>query len=666
MSKFAKALEQAQRERALRAQPAAPPPPPAHRPATSGPRAAARPPGASPRRPRSRWCRRPRPLRLRSARALRARRRRPRPARRFPARAAAWPCRPRRWTAISSASWLRPASRRSSTARSGTGGAAAQGRRPVRDRRLEPRGRRRQDDHRDQPGRRARAGVRRLASCSSRPICAGRPSARLLGFEDTRAVGLVDAILDPRLDPGGHRPAASALQSERRARRTDPASPYEILKSPRLGELLDEARRQYDYIVMDTPPLAPVQDCRVVARWVDGIVLVVAADHTPRALLEAALDMLDPDKVIGLVFNGYDHLFSRRHAQHYVGYYADRSDRRQERRVLAGHEEGRCAVEARQRRRGKEPAGPERLAVSLAVVEGVVLFLVVCGSIFAWGHVLFVDWLDVAKMLGQAAAISLCCIVAFYYNDLYDLRVVRSFSLFASRLLQSFGVALILLAGFFLLFPETQIAEGPFVSSLLVSAGLLVPLRAIGYTIMRRRAFADRVLILGTGPARSARHPRDRVPAELPLRHRGRRRRGQRRRRERPSLPGARAPRAARQDHRGGEARSPDRRAHRAAGPDADEPAPRVRREGHPGRGRPAHLRVLHREAPDRGAHPVVPHLLGRVPQVAPADGLAPRREPARGPRGAARDRAAHGRHRGRHQARLARPGALPSTSGPG
>jgi exopolysaccharide biosynthesis polyprenyl glycosylphosphotransferase len=137
--------------------------------------------------------------------------------------------------------------------------------------------------------------------------------------------------------------------------------------------------------------------------------------------------------------------------------------------------------------------------LSLAVLEGLVLFLAVCGSIYAWGHMLFLDWLDVAKMLGQAGAVSLCCIVAFYYNDLYDLRVVRSFSLFASRLLQSFGVALILLAGFFVLVPDAGIAEAPFVSSLLVSAGLLVPLRAIGYMVMRRRAFADRVLVLGTG-----------------------------------------------------------------------------------------------------------------------------------------------------------------------
>ena len=137
--------------------------------------------------------------------------------------------------------------------------------------------------------------------------------------------------------------------------------------------------------------------------------------------------------------------------------------------------------------------------MSLAVIEGLVLFLAVSGCIYSWGHLLFLDWLDIAKMLWQAAAVSLCCIVAFYYNDLYDLRVVRSFSLFASRLLQSFGVALILLAGFFMLFPEAGISGGPFVSSLLVSAGLLVPLRAIGYTVMRRRAFADRVLILGTG-----------------------------------------------------------------------------------------------------------------------------------------------------------------------
>ena len=138
--------------------------------------------------------------------------------------------------------------------------------------------------------------------------------------------------------------------------------------------------------------------------------------------------------------------------------------------------------------------------MSLAIFEGIVLFLAVSGSIFAWGHLLIVDWIDAAQVVWQSAAVSFCCIVAFYYNDLYDLQVVRSFSLFASRLLQSFGVALILLAAFYTVLPATQIGEQPFFSSLVVSAGLLVPLRAIGYFFMRHRAFADRVLILGTGP----------------------------------------------------------------------------------------------------------------------------------------------------------------------
>jgi sugar transferase (PEP-CTERM system associated) len=135
----------------------------------------------------------------------------------------------------------------------------------------------------------------------------------------------------------------------------------------------------------------------------------------------------------------------------------------------------------------------------LIVVEALALFVAVAATIFGWGHPLAGGWPRVLNVLGQAAALSLCCIVAFYYNDLYDLRVVRSFSEFGSRLLQAFGVALILLAGFYTLFPDTRIADGRFASSLLMIAGVLLPLRAIGYAVMRWRAFADRVLILGNG-----------------------------------------------------------------------------------------------------------------------------------------------------------------------
>lgn len=135
----------------------------------------------------------------------------------------------------------------------------------------------------------------------------------------------------------------------------------------------------------------------------------------------------------------------------------------------------------------------------LALIEGALLFAAVSGTIVLWGRPLLFDWWDMATLAAQAAIPSLWCIVAFYYNDLYDLRVVRSFGDFASRLLQSFGVALILLAAFYTFFPGMRISYGPLLSSLLMIVGLLVPLRAAGYSIMRRHAFADRVLILGTG-----------------------------------------------------------------------------------------------------------------------------------------------------------------------
>jgi capsular exopolysaccharide synthesis family protein len=149
-----------------------------------------------------------------------------------------------------------------------------------------------------------------------------RPSiAQLLGFTSS-GTGLVDAILDPTLALSDIIQTRPPFNLSVVLGGQTPPSPYEVLKLPRLGALLDEARERFDYIVLDTPPLVPVQDCRVLARWVDGVVLVVAADHTPRALLEAALDILDPSKVVGLVFNGFDHLLSGRYANSYSRYYA--------------------------------------------------------------------------------------------------------------------------------------------------------------------------------------------------------------------------------------------------------------------------------------------------------------------------------------------------------
>ena len=82
--------------------------------------------------------------------------------------------------------------------------------------------------------------------------------------------------------------------------------PYELLKSPRLGEVIATARETYDWVVVDTPPLVPISDCRVLGELVDGFIIVVTVHRTSKRMLSEALNVLDPGGVLGLVFNGDD------------------------------------------------------------------------------------------------------------------------------------------------------------------------------------------------------------------------------------------------------------------------------------------------------------------------------------------------------------------------
>ncbi len=124
-----------------------------------------------------------------------------------------------------------------------------------------------------------------------------------LGLPESEEPGLVSAILEPHLTLAHIVRSRPPFNLSVICAGPTPASPYEVLKSSRLGELLDEARQQYDYIVVDTPPLTPVQDCRVIGRWVDGFLIVVAALRTPRRLVEESLTTLDSAKILGFVFN---------------------------------------------------------------------------------------------------------------------------------------------------------------------------------------------------------------------------------------------------------------------------------------------------------------------------------------------------------------------------
>lgn len=150
-----------------------------------------------------------------------------------------------------------------------------------------------------------------------------RQSASLrqhLALENASAPGLVDAILNPELNLAKVVRIIPPLNLSLILTGAATATPYEVLSSPRVGMLLEEAQRDYDYVVIDSPPMVPVSDCRVLAKRVDGFLVVVAAHQTPRGMLAEALDMLGPEKTIGLVYNGGRELLTRHYGYGYHGY----------------------------------------------------------------------------------------------------------------------------------------------------------------------------------------------------------------------------------------------------------------------------------------------------------------------------------------------------------
>jgi capsular exopolysaccharide synthesis family protein len=84
-----------------------------------------------------------------------------------------------------------------------------------------------------------------------------------------------------------------------------PDNPLELMQSRRLGDLLEQVCAWFDWVVIDSPPILPLADTTVWARFVDGILLVAREGTTEKRQLERGLQTLDKSKLLGVVLNGY-------------------------------------------------------------------------------------------------------------------------------------------------------------------------------------------------------------------------------------------------------------------------------------------------------------------------------------------------------------------------
>lgn len=88
---------------------------------------------------------------------------------------------------------------------------------------------------------------------------------------------------------------------------TTPPNPSELIGIPEMQRLLDVFAHQYDYVILDLPPVNSVSDPVVVSRFIDGMIIVARHGHAQKRDIADTVHQLEfcNVKILGFVYNGY-------------------------------------------------------------------------------------------------------------------------------------------------------------------------------------------------------------------------------------------------------------------------------------------------------------------------------------------------------------------------
>jgi capsular exopolysaccharide synthesis family protein len=80
-------------------------------------------------------------------------------------------------------------------------------------------------------------------------------------------------------------------------------SPTEMLSLRKMKELVETLKKDFDNVILDAPPFAPIADAQIISGLSDGVLMVVRRGKTSNHSVENALKVVDRKKVLGVVFN---------------------------------------------------------------------------------------------------------------------------------------------------------------------------------------------------------------------------------------------------------------------------------------------------------------------------------------------------------------------------
>ena len=103
------------------------------------------------------------------------------------------------------------------------------------------------------------------------------------------------------------------------AGRPDP-DPMSVLSGERMRRVIAEAGARFDWVIVDTPPVALLTDAHLLSSLVDTVLLVIQAGQTPLAAIKTAVQAVGRERILGVVLNRADDALPGQQYGYYGGY----------------------------------------------------------------------------------------------------------------------------------------------------------------------------------------------------------------------------------------------------------------------------------------------------------------------------------------------------------
>ena len=103
-----------------------------------------------------------------------------------------------------------------------------------------------------------------------------------------------------------------------------PPNPAELLNNEKFTELLETARKEYDYVIIDTPPIGQVIDPAIVAQQTDGVIFLISQANISYKYAQKQIEQMRKSgcRILGAVLNKVD---PEEKGGYYGGYYGQYS-----------------------------------------------------------------------------------------------------------------------------------------------------------------------------------------------------------------------------------------------------------------------------------------------------------------------------------------------------